>query len=182
MYYNYFHDRQNLIKLLSHFLESVIKSALKKQDCKYYLEKNTWNILWYDSILELLPNAKMVHIFRDPRDVVASYTKQKWMPSDPIQSAVIYRDMINRWWSVRKNLSTDCYFEISLENLVSDPKKVLLRICDFWNIPWSERLLDVKLNQSHTGRWKRDLTIKQQREVEKLLFEEMVKLGYPVKE
>ena len=126
----------------------------------------------------MIPNARLVHIYRDPRDVVSSYTKQTWMPSDPVQSAIIYRDLLNRWWKVRESLPEDTYFEISLEHLISEPQNVLKGVCQFWEVPWSNKLLDVPLERSHSGRWKRDLTRKQQNEVQEVLKDHISKLGY----
>lgn len=179
MRYHYFNGKNELAGILSKFLYSVMESVQRDQGCEYYLEKNTWNILWFDCIRELLPNAKIVHIYRDPRDVVASYVSQKWMPSDPVQGAVIYRDLINRWFEVRQNLPSDSFFEISLEEVVREPQFNLEQICKFWDIPWDNKLLSVQLNRSHTGRWKKDLTKKQKTEVQQILSEQISKLGYP---
>ncbi|MBD3404263.1 hypothetical protein GF420_15345 [candidate division GN15 bacterium] len=176
--YHYFPDKAELASMFGEFLRSVMQSVLDQQHAEHYLEKNTWNILWLDKILELLPEARMVHIYRDPRDVVASYTKQSWMPSDPAESAVIYRDLLKQWWLVRDRVPEESYLEISLEALVSETEPTLHRICDFWQVSWSDELLKTDLSRAHSGRWKRDFNDRQQAAVQEILAESISALGY----
>ena len=171
-------EKEELAQTLSNFLHQVMNSILKHQGVTHYLEKNTWTFLWFDKILDLLPKARMVHIYRDPRDAVASYTKQSWMPSDPIQSAIIYRDIMKQWWSIRQRVSADSYLEVSLESLVSKPDVILRQICNFWGIPWHDRLKEKDLSKSNAGRWKRDLDPDAQQEIQKILYKQIQELGY----
>ncbi len=178
MIYNYFPDKKDLADILSRFLRLVIQNVMLSQHANYYLEKNTWNILWFDRIIDLLPEAKLVHIYRDPRDVVASYTKQSWMPSSPEQSAVIYRDIINQWHKIKKKIPTNSYIEISLEELVSNKKQTIQKICDFWQLPWSNILLEIDLSRSNSGRWKKDFNDNEQMQVQEILKNVTADLGY----
>jgi hypothetical protein len=171
-------EKEPLAQVLGHFLHQIMDSILSRQGVTYYLEKNTWTFLWFDTILELLPEARMVHIYRDPRDVVASYMKQSWMPSDPIQSAIIYRDIMQQWWSVRQRIPVDTYMEVALESFVTDPDEILRQICTFWGIPWHERLMEMDLSKSNTGRWKRDLDPDAQKEIQNILHKQIKELGY----
>lgn len=50
----------------SRFLLDIAEDVCREQGATAHLEKNTWNILCWDVILELLPHAKLVHIVRDP--------------------------------------------------------------------------------------------------------------------
>ena len=96
LYYCAQRSRSDLAKIFGTFLSTVILKTLEHHRTEYYLEKNTWNILWYDKILELLPDARLVHIYRDPRDIVASYTRQSWMPTEATKAAQIYIDLMQR--------------------------------------------------------------------------------------
>lgn len=176
--YGCFADRRALAPVFGRFLRDVIDSVLVQQGAAHYLEKNTWNILWFDRILELLPEAKMVHIFRDPRDVVSSFVRQSWMPSEPREAAVIYRDLMDRWWDIRSRIPGASYLELSLESLVGDPRGTIERVCDFWGIPWHDALLQTDLSRSHSGRWKKDLNSRQQQEVHDVLAEQIIAHGY----
>ena len=164
--------------ILGGFIRQVAWSIVQHQNARHYVEDNTWNILWFDKLLQLMPEAKLVHVYRDPRDVVASYTKRSWTPSDPVQAAKFYQDIMERWWMVRQNVPQHSFKEISLEDLVANPKPVLENICAFWGIEWSEALLTTDLSRSNSGRWRRDLTGQQQEQICAILVEQLARLGY----
>lgn len=164
--------------LFQAFLRELADDVRKKQGKSAFLEKNTWNILWYEHLLELVPEGKMVHIYRDPRDVVTSFSRQTWMPSDPVKAADVYAAIMDRWWEIRGKIPNESYLEIALEALTKDPEGVLKEICGFWGIPWDERLLATLLDRSHTGRWKRELDSSTQDQINKRLAAYVRQLGY----
>ena len=167
-----------LADILGRFFRQVVDCVLKAQNAQHYLDNNTWNILWFDKLLELIPEAKLVHIYRDPRDVVASYTRQAWTPSSPSQSAEFYLAIMNQWWSIREQLHPESYKEISLESLVSNPEATLRDLCEFWHIDWNPILLQTDLSRPNTGRWKTDFDAREQLEICDLLRDVLLKLGY----
>lgn len=139
------------------FLNKISDSAMKHQGKTRFLEKNTWSLLYLDIVLKLYPTGKFVHIYRDPRDVVASFCSQPWMPNDPIHSALILKDMYFKWWKARDLVSKNSYIEIGLDDLVTNPEKTLFSLCSFWNISYYDGLLDIDLSKSNSGRWKSDI-------------------------
>jgi hypothetical protein len=152
--------------------------VLQASESQYYVEKNTWNILWFDEILELLPHAKLLHVFRDPRDVIASFVTQTWMPSNPIQSAKIVKDLHDQWEMVKSKIPEESYLEVSLESLVQNPEQILRDISKFWCIPWNDRILDVDLSKSNSGRWKKQFTLAEQKEIDEIIGAKVLSLGY----
>ncbi|EDY85643.1 hypothetical protein GP5015_431 [gamma proteobacterium HTCC5015] len=149
--------RENLGLLCARFLRDVADDVCDFQKAKFHLEKNTWNILCFNRTLELLPEAKLVHIVRDPRDVVASYGAQSWVPSDYIRSAQVYRDLMDEWLKVKNVIPSNSYIEVRLEDLTQDPILEYKRICEFWGVSWHEDLMQIKLSGSSFGRWKKDI-------------------------
>jgi len=170
--------KKELADLLGRFMAQVIKNTLEKQGKQIYVEDNTWNILWFDKFLDLMPRARLVHIYRDPRDVVASFTKQTWTPSDPSEAALFYRGIMERWWDICKQLPKKSFLEISLENLVEAPEAGIRKICGFWNISWHPSLLRTDLSRSHSGRWKTDFHSNDQDKIQSILSDMIEKLGY----
>ena len=142
---------------LREFCRAVIACIADEQDATHFVEDTPFNLLGFDRIHELLPESRLVHIHRDPRDVVASYLEKRWSPSDPRLAARYYATMMDRWHAIRPSLPEDSYIEIALDELVADPDATLRRICDFWNLEWHASLLEVDLSRSHTGRWKSDI-------------------------
>lgn len=168
----------DLAKTLSFFYYSVIDGIQGSQDASHYVEDNTWNILYFDTLLKLIPNAKLVHIYRDPRDVVASFSMQNWMPNDFLRSAKIYADLMKRWHKVRTLLPKDSFKEISLESLIGDMRIVTQDLCDFWGLNWDESLMQVDLSRGHCGRWKKEMSLDQQKKVNDILKDDLAEFGY----
>lgn len=177
----YFAENDTLLPVkaaIQKFLNGLFGSILEKQQTDFYLEKNTWNILWFDKTLELIPNAKLVHIYRDPRDVIASFTKQRWMPNDPIQAAQTYNSLLNHWENIKRKIPQNSFFEISLEDLVNDPERILGSICDFWGIDLHPDMLKVSLKKSNAQRWKKDFSETIAEKVEKIVYSHLKNYGY----
>ena len=170
--------RKELAAKLGKFWSAVIEDVCRYQKASFFVEDNTWNILWFDSILKLMPNARLVHVLRDPRDVVASYLRMRWSPNEVDKAAKWFKGIMNRWFEVRKQVPKDSFLEVRLHDLVQDPRKTLGEVTDFWGIPWSDRLLEENLGKSHTGRWKKDFDKRQQGVLNDILGEQIEQLGY----
>ena len=171
-------SREDFSNILGKFLRKIIYDIMKSQNKDFYVEDNTWNILFAPELLDFIPEAKILHVYRDPRDVVASYNKQRWMPTDKIKSAKIYKSIMDRWFSIRPTLPAGSYFEFKLEDLVRNPRDILVKVCDFIGLPWDENLLDIDLSKSHSGRWKREYSNEEKEQVNTLLKDTIEKLGY----
>jgi Sulfotransferase family len=171
-------ERAELADILGTFLRRVIQGIVTANGGKHFVEDTPWNILWFDKLLELLPEARLVHIYRDPRDVTASFCQQWWAPAEPRQAAQWCKGIIERWWRVRESLPKDTFCEIALERLIGDTDNTVRELCDFWRIPYDRALLTTDLGHGHSGRWRRDLTAAEQTEVSAILRDQLEALGY----
>jgi hypothetical protein len=171
-------EEKTLAYILGNFYRKIIEDIFDFQKAKNYVEDNTWTILWFDKILNILPEAKLVHIYRDPRDVVSSFLHQSWCPSNLIEATKWYKSIIKRWLKLKNQIAKNAYMEISLESLVAKPKDTIKKICDFWNIEYNSSILNIDLSRSHSGRWKKDLNKDQQNNLEYLLKDELQCFGY----
>ncbi len=170
--------KEELVSVLGNFIQRVINSFLDKQGKKYFAEDNTWNILLARELIDLVPQAKILHIYRDPRDVVASFIHQRWSPSETKQAALWYKSIIMHWFTVRDNLPSDSYYEFSLESLVNSTEHTLKEICHFTNLPYTTALFETDLSNSHSGRWRQDFTEDEQQMVQDILGDIIETLGY----
>ncbi len=173
-------EKKKLASILGGFYLDVASDALKKQRGSCFLEKNTWNILFFHKFLELVPEAKLVHIYRDPRDVVASMTKQSWAPSDPCHASEYVRDILLRWFSLRSNLPDQSYLELRFEELISDPESNLRKICSFWQMDWNNGLLSENLSAHHMGRWQKQFNKQTKAKVVEILKPVIDAYGYSI--
>jgi len=170
--------QNELAQILGGFICKVIGALLTHHQKNFYVEDNTWNVLFARELVELVPKAKILHVYRDPRDVVASFVQQRWCPSDKRHAALWYKSIMTHWFNVREKLPSECYYEYSLENLVSSTEQTMKEICQFTNIPYDPILLTLDLGQSHSKRWKQEFTIEEQQVVQDILGDIVHQLGY----
>ena len=178
MYFSGETEHNELALALGDFWRAVINSVCLHQRRQHFVEDNTWNILWFDKVRELLPQARLVHVLRDPRDVIASYTRMRWAPSDPLQAMRWYKAIIGRWFRLKPSLDRESYREVRLEDLVREPERTLREICIWWGIPWDSSLLETDLGRSHSGRWKRDFSAATGATLSAELADELREMGY----
>ena len=119
------------------FLDLLLSAFAQQQGKKRWAEKTPGNVLHMDRIVAAWPDAKIVHIIRDPRDVFASLRQAgKWDSVD---------EFISRWslflGTAEKTkqagtIGPDCYLEIRYEDLVGRPEETMRCVIDFVGEPW----------------------------------------------
>ena len=171
-------NRNTVLDCCRAFLKNIADDVCSNQNVSHYLEKNTWNILWFDELLEIIPDAKIVHIVRDPRDVISSFSCQPWAPSSKVESAYIYQELMNSWAKVKLRIPTESYLEIKLETLIEDPERTFKTICSFYGVSYNECLLNIGLSDSSIGRWMTDLTDSEQISISKIVAPTLISYSY----
>lgn len=163
-------------------------------------EKSPPHAMHIDRILELFPDAKFIHIHRDPRDVVTSYLKQYWCTDKSgINVALYCRHCLSVLAKQTDKLGSDTIQTVCYEQLVQDPEPVLRRLCEFlgeefdpamlsfdkreqkgflsFEAPW-KGLTQQPLTSSRIGRFQGILEPRQVFFIEKVLEQQMADLGY----
>ena len=148
-------EPDRLADILGGFWRAVAADSLAHAGRSFFLDKQTWAILWFDAILELLPEARLVHIVRDPRDVAASTATMRWGPSDPALAARWTREVLDRWAEVRAAVAAERVLEIRLEDVAAEPEATLRRICAFVGLEWHDAVLAFDWDHARAGRWRR---------------------------
>lgn len=154
-----------------------------------------WHI---NDILRLKPNAKFIHLVRDPRDVAVSASKSIFSENHPYFLAKL-------WKREQRNIFNNAVIEssnyllIKYEDLILDPKNCVKKIMGFLNEDFLEeqmlffkneeanklaRLSDSWKNVSqpidakNSKKYKKYLTQKEIQIIETICKEEMKQLGY----
>jgi len=153
-----------------------------------------------ERILELFPRAKIIHIHRDPRDVVASIVKLRWGGhSSARRHARTWAKAVRRQRLLAEQLGPDRHHTVRFESLVLEPEATLRRVCDFLGeafdpamlrfherqetgfspreAPWKGDTLK-PLDPSAIGKGLGALSPRQLSAVERVCAAEMVRLGY----
>ncbi|WP_412068190.1 sulfotransferase family protein [Rubrivirga sp. IMCC43871] len=148
------YGRVALAEMVGGFWRAVAADSLAHAGRDYFLDKQTWSVLWFDAILDLLPSARLVHVIRDPRDIAASYTSMGWGPSRPADAARLVADVLDRWAHVRQQVPADRVLEVRLEDLAAEPEARLREVCTFLGIAWHDAVLGFDLSRVNAGRWR----------------------------
>src|SRR5438132_11876943 len=119
------------------FLRIIMGGMARHQGVRRWADCTPEHLLYLARIKETIPDALIVHIIRDGRDVALSLGKQKWIHpfawdrQHPLLAGALYWE-----WMVRKGredgrkLGND-YCEVRFEELIQDPRTVLFRLGEF---------------------------------------------------
>ena len=125
----------------------VERARAAKPGAEVVLEKTPSNALRVDLVDRLVPEARFVHIIRDPRDVVASIlgTRElmdwQWAPKDAGRAAEIWREHVESALRGRA-LGPDRYLEIRYEHLKDDPNAMVARVAEFLGLDPDQLVTD----------------------------------------
>jgi hypothetical protein len=99
----------------------------------------------FDRIPYLWPDARYIHLVRDPRDVARSVVQKRWAGN--IYQATEFWTKAERCWdALVSQLSADDFIEIHYEDLVLRTQAVLTAICRFIGVDYSSEMLDYRVD------------------------------------
>ncbi len=165
---------ENEVVLGNHYLDAIRPLA---GNHRRLVDKMPSNFLFAGLINRILPEARIIHVQRDPVDTCLScYTKlfmrEQLFSYDQGELACFYRNyerLMEHWRSV---LPADRFIEVRYEDIVADIEPQARRLTDFCGLDWSPACIDfhqtsrtirtASLNQVRTplysssiGRWRR---------------------------
>ena len=178
MLFSEYKSKEVLAVIIGKFIKNNIDDFIAINGKNFFVEDNTWNILFAKELHELMPEAKLLHVIRDPRDVIASFMSQSWCPNDFNEALKMYKSIISRWFTVEDSLPNDFCEVIKLEDLVVNSEEVIKEICNLSGIPFNKKLLNTELNKSNSGRWKMVFTSENEKVIESELSAVFERLNY----
>ncbi len=167
-----------LVEIFRSFLRGCISDLLKQRERSLFVEDNTWNLLFADTLGLLLPEARFVEVIRDPRDVVASLLQQRWSPDDLMEVVVFFQSLMCRQREQLALVPDERVFRLRLEDLVEDPDCWIRKISDFAGVDVTKSMSRIDLSHGHLGRWKTDFKAKEALYLRESLREEIHAGGY----
>ena len=184
------------------FLRIVMEAIARKQGVDRWAECTPLHLLYLPLIKQVIPDALVVHIIRDGRDVTASLYRIGWIRPLPwdrarafVVPAIYWRWVVSKGRRYGRALGAD-YMEVHYEDLVQNPRDTLARIAKFIEHDLDyDRIQRVALGSVHNpnssfrgdgketeantiGRWKRMFTPPQVRDVEGSIGNLLVDTGY----
>lgn len=153
-------QEQELYPILGQFVDDLLSYPLKGTSKEVWCDDTPINIMQAHRIAKMLGSARMIHLYRDPRDVVASYadSRQAWAPNDPELSAIWVREIIEHWFQVRKLIPDHQYLEIKYEDMVKNQKENMIKILNFIGCEYDESLEGISLTDESVGGYKNEMS------------------------
>jgi hypothetical protein len=105
-------------------------------------DKNIDYVLELPRVVRLFPDAKIVHVIRDGRDVLASYNNVKFGPKGALAVAMFWRKRVTTGRRVGRTLGDARYHELVYEQLVEAPDTECRRLCEFLGEAFTPQMLE----------------------------------------
>jgi LPS sulfotransferase NodH len=126
------------VQILRDYAHALLASMVGNlANDEIFLEKTPSHALFIPEIKKLLPESRIIHIMRDPRDVVASLlAAQKtwgkgWAPDGAGRAALTWVKHVRAVKQAEKNLSDSEFYEVTYEQLSTDPVETLSSVFTF---------------------------------------------------
>jgi hypothetical protein len=138
----------------------------------------------FDRVLKIWPDARFIHLLRDPRDVAPSVVAMGWAGN-------VYTGC-DRWMqaeslfaNLARRLEPERYMTVRFEDLVTNPAQELGRICEFCGVHFDPAMLDYPKHSTYSApnprmvqSWKRKMAQADVQLVESRIGEMLSERGY----
>lgn len=111
----------------------------RRPECRRLGEKSPVHLPYAPDLLRMFPDARVITIVRDGRDVALSQTGA--FGRSMLQAALGWRRDQRLHARFRDELPPDRYTGVRYEDLVQDPEPELRRLCAFLEEPFDDRML-----------------------------------------
>jgi hypothetical protein len=178
-------------------LESLTETYMRRQGKQRWVEKTPTHLIHLREVRSHYPDAPLVRIIRDPRDVALSLLNVPWGPSS-FAAAVLH-------WRYFDDLSSSLFkadrncLSLRFEDLVTNPENELRKLCDFIGEEFEPDMMDTSQSINHVnptklswkqnagrhidpGRvaiWQSETTPEQQCQAEAIAGDRAKAYGYP---
>lgn len=138
----------------------------------------------FDRLPRIWPQARYIHLLRDPRDVSRSCVKMGWAGNawgaTPIWSAAF-----GAWRGLRSQVPADRLLEVRYEALVANTETELRRICRFLGTEYDPAMLEIERDTTYrrpspteASSWRQRAPAEEVRQIEARLGAELLEAGY----
>jgi hypothetical protein len=124
-----------------------------------WVEMTPTNIVKAESLVRIFPDAKVVHVVRDGRDVACSVASQFWGPNDLDQALDWWARRLELGLAASERLPADRVLLVRMEELIAgDREREYDRLLAFLGIdddPVMRQYFDTSVvpDRAHIGRW-----------------------------
>jgi hypothetical protein len=184
------------------FLRTVMGEIARQQGVERWADCTPDHLLYLAAIKREIPEALVIHILRDGRDVALSLDKQRWIrpfPWDRKKSVLVaglyWQWIVNNGRVNGRQMGAD-YIEIHFEDLIQNPRLVLQKLGGFVDQELDyDKILEVGIGSvsdpntsfqkdsdrdkfNPVGRWRKNFATEELAEFESMTGETLKSLDY----
>jgi hypothetical protein len=148
------HRRRTIIEKSRELIDELFGTKATASGAHGWIEKTPSNIVRIEFLYELFPDAIFINCIRDPRGVLHSFQRLKWILGSAEEGAeylAAYYDFL----TTRREFGLSRprqYYELKLEHLVADPTNALADLLGFLKIaPFSDERNEYLLRTLREG-------------------------------
>ncbi|MBN9562116.1 MAG: sulfotransferase [Alphaproteobacteria bacterium] len=147
-------DRSAVLRLRALYWQLVRQRFGGAIGQRAFVDKFTMNTVDLGLINVIFPDAKVVFVMRDPRDVCISCVMQLMVPSQTTVHLLTWRGtaefyaLVMDWWMHIKRLLTLHVIEFRYEDAVTQFQPVFRRVFDGLGLPWDPAVAEFHKNVS----------------------------------
>ena len=164
-------------------IDSLLGSVASRAGRVRWVESTPPVVQAAPTLARLFPDMRMVHIWRDGRDVAASVAEMPWGPNDRHEALSWWGAHMRRGRAAARRLPPDRVMELELENLVvSDREGSYRRLLEFAQIddePGMREYFETEVvaANANIGRWREPLSPPEEARFSAAYREELAALG-----
>ena len=159
-------------------------------------DKTPYYVLHIPKLLEWWPDAQIIHILRDGRDVALSMFSRRhdFGAYNTYCAAKLWEQYVETGHSLGQTVPKEQYLELRYEDMIGDQKTALQTICAFLGEAYSDSLLEYKksgeagktpllqkpIQKDNRNKWKTAMTPWQIRIFESAAATTLKEFGYPM--
>jgi hypothetical protein len=178
-------------------LESLTETYMRRYGKQRWVEKTPTHLIYTRAIRRHYPDAPIVRIVRDPRNVALSMLKVPWGPRSYAAAILLWQhfdEASARFFATDRRTLT-----LRFEDLVRDPEVEVHRLCRFIGEEFEPGMLDTSrslaqvnrtqepwkqkvgepIDSARVGVWHRETTAEQQVQAEAIVGDRLRAYGYP---
>ncbi|MDQ4078226.1 MAG: sulfotransferase [Chloroflexota bacterium] len=113
-----------------------------KSHATLWVDHTPSNSRFAATLLDLFPDAKMLHIVRDGRAIASSVMRLDWGPNTVLKAAPWWVERVAYGLAAETLWGVERVMRVTYEGLVADPAPSLQKICHFLGIDYQPRMVE----------------------------------------
>ncbi|MCB1875326.1 MAG: sulfotransferase [Chromatiales bacterium] len=179
--------------------EALYRANANGEGKRRWIDKTPYYILHLPTILEMFPQAQIVHIVRDGRDCAYSMLQRSTDLGiyNYHHAAKTWQQYVEAGDRMREHLAPTQFYELRYEDVLANGRETMEALCEFLGEPFDDSVVNFKKSQDAVGaertpllkqplqagnaeKWRKQLSPWQIRVVEAAAGDTLQRHGYPL--